>query len=396
MVVELVSLGSLTVPLLLALAIAVRDLDLDMLDEKALSIVAASGAVSAMVAAPILGALSDRTRHLAGGRAAWMLGGSIGGAAALFWVTQASSLIELTAAWCSAQFAYNATFAALYGLIGDHTDERDRSQVSGLFGAAAVSSVVVSMGCAAVLPKNVTALVLPFPSFAVAVTLVGFFVLKRYARVPVAAPASTRRTSLRGQHQFWLIWSQRLLAQLAYCIVTSFGLYFLIRRVDLVEERAATWVAGTTAMAGLLSAVTSVIAGRVSRNRSYLPFIVISMIVLAAGSLVKAFGDDLQAYVIATVLVAVAIGCYYAVDLALVLRVVPPGTAGQFLGVFNIARTLPQSLAPAVAPMILAWGSGDVIGDSSQNYFALYVVGAGVAVVALCTLPWTRAARSDG
>jgi len=392
MTVELVSLGSLTVPLLLALALAVRHLDLDMVDEKALAIVTASGAISAMIAAPVLGAMSDRTRHRGGGRAAWMLGGVVGGVLALFWLTRASSLAELTAAWCLAQFAYNSTFAALYGLIGDHTDERDRSHVSGLFGAAAVGSVVVAMGCAAVLPKNVTALVLPFPSIAVVVALGAFFVLRRFADAPVSTTTSVR-AALRGQHQFWLIWVQRLLGQLAYCVVTSFGLYFLIRRVDLGEERAATWVAGTTAVAGLLSAVASIVAGRIARRRSYVPFIVVAMTALAAGSLVKAFGDDLQAYVVATMLVAAAIGCYYAVDLALVLRSVPSGSAGRFLGVFNIARTLPQSLAPAVAPLILAWGDGDPIGDSSQNYFALYVVGALVAVVALTTLPWTTSAR---
>jgi len=392
MLVEIVSLGSLAVPLLLALAIAVRRIDHGMVDEKALAIVTACGAASAMIAAPIWGWASDRTRRRGAGRAGWILGGNVAGMAALLWVTQASSVTELTLAWCAAQLAYNSTFATLYGLIGDHTDDRDRSHVSGLFGASAVLSVVVAMGLATVLPKNVPALVLPLPALAVVVAAVAFVVLRRYADVPVAA-AEKQRLSLRRQHQFWLIWLQRLLGQLAYSFVTAFGLFFLIRRVELGEERAATWVAGTAAAAAILSAVASVVAGRIARNRSYLPFIVTAMVLLAAGSVVKAIGDDLQAYVVATVLVAVAIGCYYAVDLALVLRVVPPGTAGQLLGVFNIARTLPQSLAPALAPAILAWGDGDVVGDSSQNYFALYSVGAAVALIALCTLPWTVAAR---
>jgi len=345
-----------------------------------------------MIAAPIWGWASDRTCHRGAGRAGWILGGNVAGMAALLWVTQASSVTELTLAWCAAQFAYNSTFAALYGLIGDHTDDRDRSHVSGLFGASAVFSIVVAMSLATVLPKDVPALVLPLSAFAVVVAAVAFVILRRYADVPVAH-AQTKRLSMRGQEQFWLIWFQRLLGQLAYSFVTAFGLFFLIRRVELGEERAATWVAGTTAAAATLSAIASVVAGRMARNRSYVPFIVIAMVVLAAGSVVKAVGDDLQAYVVATVLVAVAIGCYYAVDLALVLRVVPSGFAGQFLGIFNIARTLPQSLAPAVAPAILAWGDGDVVGNSSQNYFALYAVGAAVAVIALCTLPWTVAAR---
>ena len=62
-------------------------------------------------------------------------------------------------------------------------------------------------------------------------------------------------------------------------------------------------------------------------------------------------------------------GLYLAVDLALVADVVPQRDHGKDLGVFNIANALPFSIAPAVAPAILAVGGG--------NYGVLYAV-AGV------------------
>ncbi len=62
-----------------------------------------------------------------------------------------------------------------------------------------------------------------------------------------------------------------------------------------------------------------------------------------------------------------------AVDLALVVDVLPSGaSAAKDLGVLNIAGALPSSVAPAVAPLILALSGG--------SYGALY------AVAGLCAL----------
>jgi hypothetical protein len=64
---------------------------------------------------------------------------------------------------------------------------------------------------------------------------------------------------------------------------------------------------------------------------------------------------------------------YMAVDLALVADVLPnKDKAAKDLGVLNIAGALPSSIAPGIAPAILAIGSG--------NYGLLYVV-AGICAV---------------
>jgi MFS family permease len=76
-------------------------------------------------------------------------------------------------------------------------------------------------------------------------------------------------------------------------------------------------------------------------------------------------------------------GIYMAVDLALVADVLPAGENAKDLGVLNIAGALPYSVAPAIAPAILAVGNG--------SYGALYAV-AGVCAVlgAAAILPVRR------
>ena len=74
-------------------------------------------------------------------------------------------------------------------------------------------------------------------------------------------------------------------------------------------------------------------------------------------------------------------GLYAAVDLALVADVLPnPADVAKDLGVFNIAGALPFTVAPAIAPAILAIGDG--------SYSLLYAV-AGVSAIigAIAILP---------
>jgi MFS family permease len=74
-------------------------------------------------------------------------------------------------------------------------------------------------------------------------------------------------------------------------------------------------------------------------------------------------------------------GMYVAVDLALVADVLPDErTAAKDLGVFNIAGALPFSVAPAIAPAILAIGGG--------SYGVLYAVAGVCAIIgAVAILP---------
>jgi hypothetical protein len=75
---------------------------------------------------------------------------------------------------------------------------------------------------------------------------------------------------------------------------------------------------------------------------------------------------------------------YVAVDLALVVDVLPGrDNAAKDLGVFNIAGALPFSIAPGIAPVILAIGHG--------SYGVLYAVAGLCAIIgAVAILPVKR------
>jgi MFS family permease len=70
-------------------------------------------------------------------------------------------------------------------------------------------------------------------------------------------------------------------------------------------------------------------------------------------------------------------GAFIALDFAVVSEVLPDAetSSAKNLGVFNMANALPQSIAPALAPMLLGLGGGN-------NYTALFLAAGMTSVVA--------------
>jgi MFS family permease len=94
-----------------------------------------------------------------------------------------------------------------------------------------------------------------------------------------------------------------------------------------------------------------------------------------------AVASDFNGFLVGMAIGGLGFGVYTAVDLALVVDVLPDSdNAAKDLGVLNIAGALPFSVAPGIAPAILAFGHG--------SYGVLYAVaGVGAILGAAAILP---------
>jgi MFS family permease len=99
---------------------------------------------------------------------------------------------------------------------------------------------------------------------------------------------------------------------------------------------------------------------------------------------VVAGASNFDGFLVGMAIGGLGFGVYVAVDLALVVDVLPDkANAAKDLGVFNIAAALPFSIAPAIAPVILALGGG--------SYGVLYAVAGLCAIIgAFAVLPVKR------
>ncbi len=139
----------------------------------------------------------------------------------------------------------------------------------------------------------------------------------------------------------------------------------------------------TTATTVVGSFISGWLSDRVGRRKV---FVCASAFIYACGLAVIGLATDFQGFLWGIAIVGFGQGVYVAVDMALVTEVLPDkdADAAKDLGVFNLASALPQSVAPAIAPIFLAIGTGDDL----KNYTALFIAAAVFTVLgALSVLP---------
>jgi MFS family permease len=87
------------------------------------------------------------------------------------------------------------------------------------------------------------------------------------------------------------------------------------------------------------------------------PFVWVAALIYAVGLVIVAFSGTFEMFLVGLAVCGVGQGVYFAVDLAPVTQVLPSKEdVAKDLGIFNIASAMPQSIAPAIAPIFLAIG----------------------------------------
>ncbi len=109
---------------------------------EALAFVLIPGAFISLIANPLFGWLSDRTRgRLAvwGRRRPYILIGTLVNVAALIWMAAAPDILSLTFAYILVQLASNAAQAPFHALLPDVVPQKQRGTVSGLMGVLTIA-----------------------------------------------------------------------------------------------------------------------------------------------------------------------------------------------------------------------------------------------------------------
>lgn len=354
--------------------------------EAAFGWVTGAGALVAMLANPLAGALSDRSarRH---GRHRWTLGGAACGALALAMLGQQQTLLGVAAWWCAAQAALNAMLAALSAELPDRVPVAQRARCSAWIAASQPLGVVLGTVLATEAGAGYGALALLLPVLALPYAVA----MHRLPIVPsaAAAPGWPRRGAAPWRHpDFLWAWATRFLFNLGNALATLYLLYFV--RDAIGYERLFR---GRSAEDGLLALVllytAGVLAGAFAggavsdRSARRKPSVIVAGIVLAAASVLIAASPTWPAAQFAALLTGAGFGIYLAVDQALASQVLPsPAGRARDLGVLNAAIAAPQVLAPALAALLVTGAGG---------YRALYAVSA---VVTLAGVLLVRRIRS--
>jgi MFS family permease len=182
---------------------------------------------------------------------------------------------------------------------------------------------------------------------------------------------------------FGWAWISRFLVFIGVATVITYQAFYIINRFGFTPEGAAGTVTVTLGISTLVLVAASFLGGWLSdKFRRRKLFVFLSSLVMVGALYMLATATDISTLYFASALIGLAQGAYAAVDLALVADVLPnKKDSAKDLGVFNIADALPQSIAPAIAPIFLAI-------NGPNNYESLYIAIAVIAIVgALAILP---------
>jgi MFS family permease len=364
--------------------------------EAMLGVVTGLGALAAVLANPLAGALSDRTvlrlagREL-GRRHLWTVTGALLAAAAFALLAQQRTIAGVAVGWVAAQLCLNAMLATLTAAIPDRVPVAQRGGVSGWVGIPQALGLVVG----AVL---VTAVVTGTGAGYLAIALALLLLALPFALLtPDDALPRTHRPALRPQDLIagmWLsprrhpdfawAWGTRFLVQIGNALGTLYLLYFLQDKVRHDDPEAGLLILILLYTAGMMA--TAVVSGRLSdRTGRRKVFVIWSGVIMAVAALLLAAWPVWPAALVAALLLGAGYGAYLAVDAALITQVLPVATnRGKDLGVINIANAAPQVLGPALsAPIVVHLG----------GYPTLYAVTAAVTLLGSVLVVKIRSVR---
>jgi len=381
-------------PLLVTLALKVDSLVGIQRAPASLALVAGAGALLAMVGNPFFGRMSDRTTSHLGMRRPWMITGLVGGSLGILMVALAPSIPVVLLGWCITQLFFNALLAAMVAVLPDQIPAVQRGQVSGVLGVC----LPVGSVCGAFVVKLFAGSLLVM--FLAPCAIGGFFILlfavtlndRRLARADkpkwsLREFAGTFYVNPRKSPDFSWAFASRFMFVLAYAFLTTYQAYYLLDKIGTAKAHVPQQIFLGTLTQSAVIVVASLLGGRLSdRTGRRKIFVLAASIVYGLALFVIAIASHFSGFLVGMAISGLGFGVYAAVDLALVIDVLPDRrSAAKDLGVFNIAGALPFAIAPAIAPAILAIGRG------GGSYGVLYMVAGLCAITgAVAILPVRR------
>lgn len=377
---------ALLTPVLVSMAFKVQHIsDSTAAATANLGLIMGVGALFALIANPLAGRLSDRTTSRWGMRRPWILGGSIVGVGGFMLIGAATSVWVVLVAWCLVQTAMNAVLAAANATLPDQVPVNGRGKVSGIVGLTTPLGILAGNFLVSFLSDDFARFVVPA---VIALALAVLFVLVLKDRRLAQKPAQRFTVGQffgsfvfnPAKHpDFGWTWLTKFLVMFGYAGIATFLPFYLTEKFGLDEQGAI----GIILVANLASMVAMAISGpiggilsdKIGKRR---PFVAIAGVIMVVGLVLLAFAPDVTTVIVAQAIIGLGAGSFLSVDLALATQVLPnPDDTAKDLGVLNIANALPQSIAPAIAPAIIAFGATTALG----GYTVYYLFGAVVALL---------------
>lgn len=332
----------------------------------AFGIVTGFGALCALVFNPVGGRISDLTTARFGRRRTWIVTGAVAGALALVALSYTTAVWQVVLLWCLVQALFNFQSAATTALVPDQVPPARRGGVSGLLGLTIAVGPLLGIAIANSLEAGAPVQWHVIAIVAAAAGLIAALLVRdprqahraaRQPRLGIRGLAQTFWIDPRKHPAFGWAWLVRFLVTCVFASGT-YNAFYLIQRFEVSTAEVGTIVLGLSLLSIALLAVASVAAGYLSDLlKRQKPFVIAAGLIGSVGLVIMAVAPSVTFVYVATALIGLGSGIFFAIDLAMCVRVLPSSKdAGKDLAIINIANSLPQSVVPFIAPLLLLLG----------------------------------------
>lgn len=336
---------------------------------KNFSIVSLVGAPIGIIGLYVAGVISDRTKSSFGRRRPWILMGAIGGAAALYAIGMAQSVIAICILWGAAKFLSSFMMSALTALIPDQVPEDKRGTASGIMGIFAPISIMAGVNLMFLFNSwSVENKFLLLGGIAIVMALVTCMLIKEekveYRQITDQIENQTWKQKLsriypspKAYPEFSYGVLTRFLMAVAYSTSAYASVYYL-EHFQIAQEELAGIVSVSTLVTTPFLIVSSIVGGIVSdKIGRQKPFIIAASLVVALGIVGYAFAPTIAVSYASGAVLSFGFGMFLAVDIALMTRILPhKEDAAKDMGIVNMAHELGNPTANAMASPLVGVG----------------------------------------
>ncbi|MGN6161918.1 MAG: MFS transporter [Marmoricola sp.] len=330
-------------------------------------VVLSVGGLIGVVAAPMAGRWSDRTRSRWGRRRPWAIGGSLLSALGLAVTGLGTGPVALGGAWIVVSVGISVASAAFTAMIADQLPDTQRGAASAAASSAQALGVVIGVGTIVLIGLGI------FQSYlvlAALITVIGVGTAlwlpdEPAHRMVVSTRGSNGRpSSLRDRNFLWLL-SSRLIVNIGNAFGTALLLFFLLYGVKVPAAEAEDDLFFLIIIYTVFSVIAAIVAGIVSDRASANPvrrrraLTALSALFGTVWGVVILVSPSLLMTGIAAALMGVGYGAYTTVSLALATDLLrDPEDHARDLGLVNVSAQLGQLLAPLLGAGLVALVGG--------------------------------------
>lgn len=350
--------------------------------DRALAIITSIGAFVASATQILFGAVSDRSRHPMGRRRPYLIVGTLLTTAALFAFPAARSLWTLLGVYILIQFLLNIANGPYQALIPDRIPWQYHGTASAWMGICTLLGRIGGPFAASLLlgtERGLYWLMVLFALFLNAFMALNVWLIREepyHGNSPTLweAITSSYRVPLKPYRSFvWLLVSRLFIMMGIYTV--NFCLLYYLRDTLGYRDEAFQLITKFMILSTITGILGTVPAGKLSDRYSKRLILALSCLICLFAGVGFLSARNLTVVYTAVGIFGAGFGVFQAVDWALACNLLPREAPAKYMGVWGIADTLPQVIAPLIAgPIAYAINTQVAMGAGYRALMALAMV----------------------